>query len=76
MDVTDLVDYNVALLNHNDLANSFFCLSKTDPTAGFAFDPSSVAGHTYPEISTPLGKPDTQGTSPHSRRPASMLDPV
>jgi DNA polymerase iota len=58
MDVTDVVDYNVGLLNQNDLANSFFCLSKTDPTAGFAYDPSILAGHAYPGISSTLGKPD------------------
>ncbi|KAF2808768.1 DNA/RNA polymerase [Mytilinidion resinicola] len=48
MDVSDIVDYNLTLLNPNDLANSFFCLSKADPTQGFAVDASQVAGHTYP----------------------------
>ncbi|KAF2497779.1 DNA/RNA polymerase [Lophium mytilinum] len=48
MDVSDIVDYNLTLLNPNDLASSFFCLSKADPTQGFAFDASQVAGHTYP----------------------------
>jgi DNA polymerase iota len=57
MDITDVVDYNVGLLNENGLVNSFFCTSKTDPTVGFPFDASSMAGHTYPEIH--LGKPDT-----------------
>ncbi|KAF1963099.1 DNA/RNA polymerase [Byssothecium circinans] len=51
MEITDIIDYNIGLLNKNDLANSFFCLSKDDPTAGFAFDASKVAGHTYPESS-------------------------
>lgn len=49
MDVSDIVEYNVGLLNQNDLSNSFFCLSKEDPTDGFAFDASQVAGSTYPE---------------------------
>ncbi|KAJ4356195.1 uncharacterized protein N0V89_004225 [Didymosphaeria variabile] len=49
MDVTDMVDYNVEFLNPTDLTSSFFCLSKTDPSAGFAFDASKVAGQTYPE---------------------------
>lgn len=49
MDVPDIIDYNVGLLNLNDLSNSFFCLSKNDPTAGFAFDASKVAGNTFPE---------------------------
>jgi hypothetical protein len=64
MDVTDVVDYNVGLLNHNDPANSFFCLSKSEPTSGFAFDASTVAGHTYPETPETLGKPDTPGPPP------------
>ena len=56
MDVSDIVEYNVGLLNPNDLTNSYFCLSKNDPTAGFSFDASQVAGHTYPETPT-----DTSG---------------
>jgi DNA polymerase iota len=49
MDVSDIVDYNIALVNPNDLSNSYFCLSKNDPTNGFAFDASLVAGNTFPE---------------------------
>lgn len=52
MDVTDLVDYNSALLNHNDLTTSFFHLDRNDPTVGFPFDASSVFGHTFPAAST------------------------
>lgn len=55
MEVSDIIDYNVGLLNTNHLSNSFFCLSKDDPTAGFAFDASTVTGNTFPE------KPDTSG---------------
>jgi DNA polymerase iota len=53
MDVSDIVDYNIALLNLNDLSNSYFCLSKDDPTNGFAFDASSPAGNAFPEASDP-----------------------
>ncbi|PVI06831.1 DNA/RNA polymerase [Periconia macrospinosa] len=49
MDVTDIIEYNVGLLNHHNLAASYFCLSKQDPTAGFSYDASRVAGQTYPE---------------------------
>lgn len=57
MDVTDVVNYNLELLNATDLTSSFFCLSKTDPSIGFAFDASKVAGQTYPEqVDTSLGK--------------------
>ncbi|KAH8899514.1 DNA/RNA polymerase [Thozetella sp. PMI_491] len=44
MDVTDLVVYNVDLLNLHALESSFFYLSQDDPTQGFAFDATSFAG--------------------------------
>ena len=53
MDVTDIVDYNTALLNSNHLATSFFHLDHHDPTIGFPFDASIVIGHTFPAASTP-----------------------
>lgn len=57
MDVTDLIDYNVKLLNPAHLATSFFYLSKHDHSVGFVFDASKVAGQTYPErASSPTGK--------------------
>ena len=49
MDVTDMVDYNLDILNRNDVQHSFFQISKDDPTQGFEFDASIVAGHTYPK---------------------------
>lgn len=49
LDVTDMVEHNLDLLNRNDLRHSFFQLSRDDPTRGFAYDATSVAGHTYPE---------------------------
>ena len=52
MDVTDMVDYNSALLNHNDLTTAFFHLDPRDPTIGFPFDASSFFGHTFPAAST------------------------
>lgn len=44
LDVTDLVNYNLAFLNQNALSTSFFCLSKDDPQLGFPFDASALAG--------------------------------
>jgi hypothetical protein len=58
MDVSDIVDYNVGLLNRNDLINSFFCLSKNDPAVGFTYDASSIAGCTYPDA---INGPRTSG---------------
>jgi DNA polymerase iota len=49
MDVTDMIEYNMDVLNRNDLGNSFFQSSREDPTLGFLFDASAVAGHVYPK---------------------------
>ncbi|KAL3427175.1 DNA polymerase [Phlyctema vagabunda] len=49
MDITDIVDYNQSLLNHHHLSHSFFQLRRQDPTMGFAFDATRIAGHGYPE---------------------------
>lgn len=51
MDVTDMVDHNVGLLNPNDLAHSFFCLDRQDPTQGFEFDATNFCGPTFPSLS-------------------------
>ena len=48
LDVTDLVDYNLKIINYNCLADSFFHLDRTDPTIGFAYDASVIAGATFP----------------------------
>lgn len=44
LDVTDMIDYNVGILNLSTLSNSFFCLSRDDPEKGFSFDASTIAG--------------------------------
>ncbi|KAL2255709.1 hypothetical protein VTK26DRAFT_2833 [Humicola hyalothermophila] len=44
LDVTDMVAYNVELLNANALRQSFFCLSRSDPEVGFAYDATSFEG--------------------------------
>ena len=49
LDVSDMVEHNVQLLNRHDLANSFFCMDRQDPTSGFPFDASSIIGNTYPD---------------------------
>ncbi len=51
LDVSDMVDNNVSSLVSPDLANSFFRLSKHDPTVGFSFDATHYAGCVYPETS-------------------------
>lgn len=48
LDVTDLVDFNLNILNHNSLSDSFFHLDRTDPTLGFSYNASEYAGSTYP----------------------------
>jgi hypothetical protein len=57
MDVSDIIEYNASILNANNLSNSFFYLSKGDPTLGFAFDATILAGHAFPETpNDSLGK--------------------
>ncbi|KAI9055865.1 hypothetical protein LZ554_000803 [Drepanopeziza brunnea f. sp. 'monogermtubi'] len=48
MDVSDMVDFNIALLNPHDRTHSFFQLRPDDPTVGFACDATAIAGHGYP----------------------------
>ncbi len=47
LDVTDIVSYNVELLNRNALQQSYFCLSREDPELGFEYDATSFAGCVY-----------------------------
>ncbi|KAK4506795.1 hypothetical protein PRZ48_000528 [Zasmidium cellare] len=49
MDVTDMVEWNMSCLNRNNLQDSFFQISKDNPTAGFQFDATAIAGHPYPK---------------------------
>ncbi|KAF2005287.1 DNA/RNA polymerase [Amniculicola lignicola CBS 123094] len=67
MDISDIVEHNVGLLNHQDLGNSYFCLSKDDPTVGFTFDASTVAGYGYPEASNDKQCLDAQQHALHLR---------
>ncbi|KAL1883757.1 hypothetical protein Plec18167_002765 [Paecilomyces lecythidis] len=48
LDVTEMIEYNVELLNAHDLLHSFFHLDKLDPTVGFAFDATKFSGPTFP----------------------------
>lgn len=43
-----MVDYNLEVLNLHSLHSSFFHLSRNDPTVGFNFDCSRIAGHVVP----------------------------
>ncbi len=48
LDVTDMVDYNLEVLNGADLQHCFFHLSREDPTQGFSFDATGISGSTFP----------------------------
>ncbi|KAI2632413.1 DNA/RNA polymerase [Hypoxylon sp. NC1633] len=50
LDVTDVIEYNLELLNRNTLANSFFQLSRQDPERGFSFDGSQFFGCVEPPV--------------------------
>ena len=43
-----MIQYNMELLNHNNLSASFFCLDKTDPTSGFPYNATEPVAFTYP----------------------------
>lgn len=48
MDVTDLIEYNLALIDRYNLKTCFFHLNRNDPTLGFKFDASYPIGNTFP----------------------------
>lgn len=48
LDVTEMIDYNIGVLNQNDLKNSFLHLDRKDPTIGFAYDATRFQGSTFP----------------------------
>ncbi|CAG7937365.1 unnamed protein product [Penicillium olsonii] len=58
LDVTEMIDYNVEMLNPNDLAHSFFHLDRQDPTEGFIYDASHFCGSTFPVTEVALATPD------------------
>ena len=64
MDVTDMIDYNLDILNRNNLTSCFFHLDRKNPTTGFPFNASNLSGHTF--AATIL-----QGPSPCSSASAS-----
>lgn len=73
LDVGDMVDYNIDLLNRNDLSHSFFHLDKSDPTVGFSFDASSIFGPTYPPTTNhPPSPPASTPTSPQASQLGSL----
>ncbi|KAK5943932.1 hypothetical protein PMZ80_003213 [Knufia obscura] len=55
LDCTDMIEFNHALLNKNDLERSFFCTDKDDPTCGFEYDARTVFGPTYPQYAASEG---------------------
>jgi DNA polymerase iota len=42
--VTDIIDYNLGLVNQHSLGNSYFQLSQKDPACGFTCDYSALPG--------------------------------
>ena len=60
-----MVDYNLGLLNLNNLTRSFFHLDASDPTVGFLYDASVYCGCTFP----PTNDPELLSNSgPHDRQ--------
>ncbi|KAL9005532.1 MAG: hypothetical protein Q9188_001693 [Gyalolechia gomerana] len=54
IDVSDMVDYNLDMINPYTLHSSFFHLSRQDPTVGFEFDGRRISGHSVPAGTDPL----------------------
>ena len=71
LDVTDIIDYNVALLNPNDLSHSFLYLKRNDPTIGFPFDAARIAGFSYPSTLEAQPHPTTVILNPNPN-PSNM----
>jgi DNA polymerase iota len=60
LDVSDMITYNVEMLNRNDLKNSFFHLDRRDPTVGFTYDATDFRGHTYPAVPDVVTDPGSE----------------
>ncbi|BCR83440.1 putative DNA polymerase iota [Aspergillus chevalieri] len=62
LDVTDMIDYNIDLLNTNNLEHSFFHLDRQDPTVGFIYNATEFYGPTWPPVDQqPTNSPETRG---------------
>lgn len=73
MDVTDIVDYNVDVVNQYDLKNSFFHLDRTDPTRGFVYDASVPFGPTWPLTSISVTSSPPWNQMPQSDNAENLL---
>ncbi|KAL9613935.1 MAG: hypothetical protein Q9167_001549 [Letrouitia subvulpina] len=73
MDVTDIVEYNLDVLNLNDLCHSYFQLSREDPVQGFEFDASVTCGHVVPTTSIPPNPRLYDGDSNDQNKPYLRL---
>ncbi|MCJ1352217.1 MAG: hypothetical protein MMC33_002201 [Icmadophila ericetorum] len=52
LDVTDMIDYNAELVNHNNPEHSYFHLDRNDPLIGFHYDASVLFGNSFPSSSS------------------------
>ena len=68
MDVTDMIEYNLALLNQNHLSASFFHLHRADPIIGFPYDASSISGSTFPANASKQDAQDSEDPDDLLRR--------
>ena len=59
-----MIEFNLALLNPNNLTDSFFCLDRNDPTIGFPYDAGCISGHDYPLHTAALSTYHQQFESP------------
>ncbi|KAL2803108.1 hypothetical protein BJX63DRAFT_413009 [Aspergillus granulosus] len=75
MDMTEMIAYNVELLNPNDLTHSFFHLDRQNPTAGFEYDATSIYGPVYPDDDTAADLASSTESDPSRIRTRLLLAP-
>ena len=73
LDVTDMIDYNLEILNYNDLRNTFFHLDRNDPTVGFPYDAVTISGNCFPPITSLSDSPCTLPLASSGRECANDL---
>ena len=73
LDVTDMIDYNIELLNTHSMGTAFFHLDRNDPTVGFSFDASRISGHTYPPAASLRTTPTASNVAGFPNHSSNLL---
>ncbi|KAK6535316.1 hypothetical protein TWF694_001780 [Orbilia ellipsospora] len=60
MDVTDQIDYNLAMAEKEGFATGFYQLKPDQPNFGFKFEWDVIPGHLYPPLTKPNSRPPSE----------------